>query len=351
MIKHRGNYKIPVEISDLKFYHHDEIVQLESGQSLDGVRIAYHTYGQLNANKDNVIWVCHALTANSNVFDWWKGLFGENDLFNPKDYFIVCANILGSCYGTTSPRSIQKESRTPYGLSFPKFTIRDMVTCHDLLRNHLEIETIQIGVGGSCGGHQIMEMAYLYPELIQSMVLMVTSARETPWAIAAHEAQRMTLESDDTWKDNTDQAAQKSLRAARAMALLHYRTFESYMSGQIDEEEDKVDDFKAASYVKYQGLKLIRRFYAHNYWYLLKALDTHNIGRGRGGAAQALNQINIPSLVISMESDLLIPVSEQAFLAEHLPNSTHEIISSLYGHDGFLIETEKISNAIRNWMK
>jgi len=348
-MERKADYQIPVEISDLQFYHHDEMVELESGGSLANITIAYHTYGQL-ANKDNVIWACHALTANSNVLDWWKGLFGENELFNPNDYFIVCANFIGSCYGTTGPRSLNPATGAPYGLDFPKFTIRDMAHCHNLLRKHLNIDSIQIGIGGSCGGHQILEMAYMNPDLMQSMILLVSSAKETPWAIAAHESQRMILESDETWEDNEDKVATKSLKAARAIALLHYRTFESYKNGQKDEEE-KLDNFKAASYVKYQGLKLIRRFYAHNYWYLLKALDTHNIGRGRGGAAQALSQINIPSLIISMESDLLIPVSEQTFIAKHLPNCTHEIISSIYGHDGFLTETEKISTVIRNWLK
>ena len=290
------------------------------------------------------------MTANSDVLDWWNGLFGKNDLFNPDDYFIVCANILGSCYGTTGPRSLDKEKGIPYGLDFPKITIRDIVQCHDLLRQHLDINSIQVGIGGSCGGHQVLEMACMFPELIQSMILMVNSAKETPWAIAAHEAQRMTVESDDTWKTNEDKAAAKSLKAARAMALLHYRTFDSYKTGQHD-EDDKVDDFKASSYVQYQGLKLIKRFYAHNYWYLLKALDTHNVGRGRGGAKQALSQIKVPTLVVSMDSDLLIPPSEQAFLAEHIPNSKHEIIPSKFGHDGFLVETEKLSEVIDQWLK
>lgn len=342
------NYTIPVEIKGLQFYHHDKNITLESGDSLPEATIAFHTYGKLNDDKSNVIWVCHALTANSDVADWWKGLFGAGNVFDHEKYFIVCANILGSCYGSTGARSISPEKGSAYGIDFPKFTIRDMVQCHDLLRQHLGIKEIDLCIGGSCGGHQVMEFAWLLKDKIKSIALLVTSAKETAWAISTHEAQRLAIQADPTWQDDADDAGKNGLKAARGMALLTYRTFQSYKDRQTDPDE-KLDDFRAASYIRYQGHKLERRFYAQCYWQLVKSLDTHDMGRGRGGAAKALQQLNMPALVIAVDSDLLIPPVEQRFLQEHLPVATYREITSEFGHDGFLVETEKIKRAILEW--
>ncbi len=344
----KSSYTIPVEIEGLQFYQHDKMVELESGANLPELAIAYHTYGKLNAAKDNVIWVCHALTANSDVADWWAGLFGAGNVFDPEHYFIVCANILGSCYGTTGPRSISPKTGVAYGMDFPHFTIRDMVKCHDLLRQQLGIDEIVLCIGGSCGGHQVMEYAWLLKDKIKSMALLVTSAKETAWAIGTHEAQRLAIQADPSWQADHNNAGKNGLKAARGMALLTYRTFQSYKDRQTDSEE-KLDDFLAASYIRYQGQKLERRFYAQCYWHLLKSLDSHDLGRGRGGAAIALQQLKTPTLVIAVNSDLLIPPEEQRFLHAHLTNSSYREIESEFGHDGFLVETEKIKRAILEW--
>ncbi|MEM8908754.1 MAG: homoserine O-acetyltransferase [Bacteroidota bacterium] len=341
-------YALPIEVEGLQYYHHAAPLLLESGAVLPHLTIAYHTYGQLNAAKNNVIWVFHALTANSEVSDWWKGIFGPGRLLDPEKYFIVCPNILGSCYGTTGPRSINPATGAAYGMDFPLITIRDFVAAHECLRQHLGIAQIYFALGGSCGGHQVLEYALFNPTLIQHMGLLVTSAKETAWAISIHEAGRMAIEADPSHRDNTDEAGSKGLRAARAMGLLGYRTIQSYIDRQTDDDE-RTDGFRAASYVRYQGEKLDRRFYTHCYWHLLKALDSHDLGRGRGGAARALQRINIPALVIGIDTDMLIPASQQRFIAEHLPLGIYREISSKYGHDGFLIETEKISQAFRDW--
>lgn len=343
-------YKIPVEIPDLQFYHHPMPFRLETGAVLPELTVAYHTFGRLNSAKNNVIWVCHALTANSNVADWWEGLFGPGNVFDPEKYFIVCANILGSCYGSTCSRSINPQTGKAYGTEFPVFTIRDIVQAHELLRQHLGINEIQLCIGGSCGGHQVLEFAYLLADKIKKMALLVTSVRETPWAIAIHEAQRMAIQADPTWKENRDDAGAEGLMAARGMGLVSYRTFEAYKYGQTD-EDDKIDDFRAASYIRYQGRKLERRFYAQCYWYLTKALDAHHIGRRRGGAEAALSKLHQPALVLSINTDLLIPPGEQEFLAAHLPRATYHCLSSSYGHDGFLIETERIGKIILDWQE
>ncbi len=344
----KADYSIPLEIPGLQFFQHDQPLVLESGALLPQLTVGYHTYGTLNAEGTNVIWVCHALTANSHVADWWEGIFGKDKILDPQQHFIVCANILGSCYGSTCPRSIAPDTGQPYGTNFPLFSIRDVVQAHELLRKQLKINEIALCIGGSCGGHQVMEFAYLLPDIIKKIALLVTSARETAWAIAIHEAQRLAIQADPSWRDNTDAGGSAGLKAARGMGLIGYRTFESYKNNQTD-VDDRLDSFRAASYIRYQGDKLLRRFYAQCYWYLTKALDTHHIGRGRGGAEQALNQLHTPALVVAINTDVLIPPSEQRFLAEHLPNATFLEIDSPYGHDGFLIETEAVNRVVSEW--
>jgi homoserine O-acetyltransferase len=329
---------------NVQIYKHKEGFTLEQGGFLPELEIAYHTFGTINAAKDNVVWVFHALTANSDPSNWWAGVVGTNTLVNPEEHFIVCANVLGSFYGSTNPRSLNPETGLAYGIDFPSFTVRDVVRVHHLLRQHLGISNILIGLGGSFGGHQALEFALTMPNVVKSLVLLATSARETAWSIAIHEAQRMALETDITWKDNTPKAGAKGLKAARALGLISYRTINTYIQTQTD-ETPKLDQHKAASYVRYQGEKLEQRFHTHCYWHLSKCLDTHHIGRNRESLEQVLAGLDIPVTIIGIQSDLLIPIQEQQFLAEHLPKGIYHEIDSKFGHDGFLIEVTKI-NAI-----
>ncbi len=350
--KKHTTYKIPIEIEGLQFFKYDKVFELESGESLPEVTIAYHTFGKLNQAKDNVIWVCHALTANSDVSDWWSGLFGKGKMYDPEKHFIVCANILGSCYGSTCARSISPITQKAYGIDFPLLTIRDLVKAHDCLRQHLEIDQISLCIGGSCGGHQVMELAYLLKDKIKNIALLVTSPRETAWAIATHQAQRLAIQADPTWQEDYDMAGENGLKAARGMALLTYRTFDAYIKSQTDDNE-KTDDFKAASYISYQGKKLQQRFYAQAYFSLTKTLDTHNIGRGRGrsGIKQALSQITANAFILSINTDLLIPPSEQQQLADYIPNAHYVSLDSPYGHDGFLVEADTINRLLKEWFE
>jgi len=335
-------YNLPVDIPGIKFFTDDQPFELDLGGNLkSGIVSAYHTYGQLNSKKDNVIWVCHALTANSNVADWWDGLFGEGKLFDPSKYFIVCANILGSCYGSTGPRSIDPSEGEPYGMTWPLVSVRDWVKAQNRLRIHLGIEEISLCIGGSCGGHQVLEYAYLIPERIKHMGLLVTSARETAWVIAGHEAQRLAMQADPTLEGNDDHSGDDGMRAARGMALLGYRTIEAYIETQTDGDE-VVNDHRASTYISHQGEKLVKRFYPHCYWHLSKSLDTHHIGRGRGSIPDVLRSLKMKATIIGIDSDRLIPVPQQQFLAAHLPDAHLHILHSPYGHDGFLIETVQI---------
>jgi homoserine O-acetyltransferase len=323
---------------DPVIYKYHQPFTLESGISLPKLKIAYHYYGEYTPGK-KVAWVCHALTANSDVADWWKGLVGEGSIINPNDYFIVCANIIGSCYGSTQTDQ------------FPMITIRDMVKANILLRQHLGIESIDLLLGGSMGGYQALEWAIMEPTVIQKMFLIATTAAESAWAIAIHTAQRLAIEADTTWKDAKPNAGAKGLKAARAIGILTYRNYDIFKEKQTDADAEKIDDLKAASYINYQGDKLVNRFNAYSYWLLTKSMDSHHIARGRGGDLKAtLSSIQTPTLIIGINSDILCPLTEQKFMEAHMPNASLVAIDSMYGHDGFIIETAQITTYLKAWL-
>ena len=318
---------------------------LERGGYLPSPVIAYHTFGD---PKKPVVWVCHALTANSDVFDWWAGLFGPAAPFNPEDHYIVCANILGSCYGSTGPLSENPETGEPYFHDFPVVTVRDMVAAHESLCNHLNIKKIHLLIGGSLGGQQALEWAVLQPGVIGNLALIATNARHSAWGIAFNEAQRMAIEADSTWRRRFAQAGDAGMRAARATALLSYRHYSAYADAQTD-AEPVVENYKAQTYQRYQGEKLSRRFNAFSYYRLSQAMDSHHAGRGRGSIESVLENLRVPTLVVGISTDVLFPVSEQKFLARHIPGAVYREIHSEYGHDGFLIETGKLGSLLREF--
>jgi homoserine O-acetyltransferase len=330
--------------------HYPQPFLLECGKTLPQLQITYHTYGTYNPEKNNVIWVCHALTANADVFDWWKGLFGPNYLFNPDDYFIVCANILGSCYGTTGPLSENPETDAAYFQLFPDISIRDMVAAHEILRQHLGILKIHSLIGGSLGGQQALEWAIQCPDLIENLLIVATNAYHSPWGIAFNEAQRMAIRADETYYLNVPEGGRKGLKAARAVALLSYRTYHTYGKTQGETDLNKTDNFKASSYQNYQGDKLVNRFNAYSYVSLSKSMDSHNVGRNRNSIENALQQIKAKTLVVGISSDLLFPPQEQKYLTEHIPGAVYHEIDSFYGHDGFLIETEKLTQLVETFL-
>ncbi|WP_131539835.1 homoserine O-acetyltransferase family protein [Pedobacter nototheniae] len=338
-------------MSSESIYKHPKQFKLENGKKIRNLQIAYQTYGKLNANKDNVIWVCHALTANADVFEWWEGLFGQNALFNPTDHYIVCANVLGSHYGSTSPLSTNPVNGLPYYLSFPQFTIRDLVAAHQLLASHLGIDHINTLIGGSLGGQQAVEWSILEPSKIENLVLIATNAVHSPWGIAFNESQRLAITTDRTFYANQPNGGSKGLKTARSIALLSYRTYNAYGNTQVESVNDKVDNYRASSYQNYQGEKLINRFNAYSYYYLTKAMDSHNVGRNRKSITDALKQIKANTLVIGIENDFLFPISEQKYLADHIPGANFSALHSDYGHDGFLIETDALTNVIGNFIK
>jgi len=327
-------------------YYHRQPFILESGYQLPAYHLGYATYGLLNAEKNNVVWIFHALTANSDPHEWWPGLCGADQLFDPAKYFIVCVNMPGSCYGSIGPLDIDPETNAPYYHDFPFFTPRDMIKAYQPLRQSLGIEKIKIGIGGSMGGQQLLEWAIEEPGLFEYIFPIATNALHSSWAKAFNASQRMSIEADCTWKNNDPDAGIKGMKAARSIALLSYRHYDTYHTSQAENDLEKIEDYKSESYQKYQGEKLAARFNAFSYYFLSKSMDSHNVGRGRVSIESALQKIKSKTLSIGINSDILFPVVEQQFIATNISNAKFVAIDSLYGHDGFLLEFEKIEKLI-----
>ena len=336
----------------------------EAGGSVSNIEVVYHTSNRDYQPGDRVVWLCHALTANSNPIDWWPEMVGKGCYIDPEKDYVVCVNIFASPYGTTGPRSIKNEevrikncSEEPTQnskfkiqnyLDFPKITVRDMARLFPIVRKYIGIEKVDLLVGSSIGGFQALEWAILEPEVIKRAAFIATAPRVTPWLGAWMESQRMALEADPTFRASESLAGgQKGLEAARALSLISYRTFEGYNLTQAEQDEDCLFAQRVASYERYQGEKLVKRdFDAYSYYYLTYSVDSHNVGRKRGGVAAALGQIQAKSIVITITSDGLFPPLEGQEWAKHIPGAEYIEIESKWGHDGFLLETEAIVQSL-----
>lgn len=330
-------------------YHYQHNFELETGNVLRGFQLRYTTLGKLNAERTNVVWVCHALTGSSDFTDWWGNLFTENRFFDPRQYFIICVNVLGGCYGSTGPLSLNPTTGKPYYHTFPVVTNRDVIRAFDLLRVELGIEKIHSLIGGSLGGQQVLEWAILHPTVFQHIIPIATNAVHSPWGIAFNEAQRLAIEADITWKDSDPRAGIDGLKAARAIGMISYRHYDTYGETQSEKNHEKLEEFRAATYQRYQGQKLANRFNAFTYWSLTKMMDSQNVARGRESLSEALKKIKAKALVVGIDSDLLFPLTEQKFLSEQIPKAQLEVMNSLYGHDGFLVETDQLNTIIKKF--
>lgn len=334
-----------------QIFEYNKSFKLESGNTLPGFHLAYTTHGLLNDLKDNVVWVFHALTANSEASDWWHGLIGEGKIFCPSKYFIVCVNMPGSCYGSTGPLDKNPETDTPYYQDFSFFTIKDMIKTYQQVKEFLGINKIHVGIGGSMGGQQLLEWAIEEPDVFEFIFPIATNAVHSAWGIAFNESQRLSIECDATWKEKKDSAGIDGMKVARSIALISYRNYITYNVSQAEVVNDKIDNFKTASYQRYQGEKLALRFNAFSYYFLSKSMDSHNVGRNRESLEKALQKIKAKTFVIGISTDILFPISDQQFIAENVPGAEYKVILSNYGHDGFLLEFEQIENIIRKFLK
>ena len=321
----------------------DRPFEFEEGGVLENVKIVYHTSKPSYNGCDKVVVICHALTANSDPEEWWDTLVGPGKFFDTEKYFIFCVNMLGSPYGSSGPAEM------PEPFDFPLVTVRDMVKASIEVRKHLGISKIDLLIGSSIGGFQAVEWAVMEPDIFKHVVFMATGARVSPWISAGMEAQRMALEADASFRECKQglEGGKQGLRCARAQALLTYRSYEGYQLTQYEKDENTLFAGRAASYEQYQGKKLADRFDAYSYYYLTKAVDSHNVGRGRGGVAKALSRISADTTAVFIDSDGLFPPWHMHEWAKNIPGVRILTIASDFGHDGFLLETEQITNIIK----
>lgn len=331
-----------------QYYHLSQPFELEGGEVLTGVQVAYRTWGKLNSQGDNGVLICHALTGSADADDWWKDLLGSNKALDSDRDFIVCSNILGSCYGTTGATSINPQTGIPYGASFPVVTIRDMVRLQAELIKYLGIKSLQLVIGGSLGGMQVLEWALLYPEIVRAIAPLATSGRHSAWCIGLSEAQRQAIYADPHWKGGNyteEQPPKQGLAVARMMAMSTYRYWHSFTERFGRQYDASADQFAIASYLQHHGQKLVDRFDANTYITLTKAMDHHDIAQGKDYES-VLQSIQQPTLVVGIDSDILYPPIEQQELADFIPNAQIAWLNSIYGHDAFLIDTDALNKLI-----
>lgn len=364
-----------VETKKYTFAHPPKKFTLENGQELGPITIAYEAYGELNENRDNVILVEHALTANAHAAGrhslddkypgWWDVMIGPGKAFDTSKYFVICANILGSCYGTTGPSSTNPETGKPYGLSFPLVTIRDMVNTQRELIDHLGINRIRAITGGSMGGMQAIEWALLYPQLVDSIILIATAARSTPQSIAMHKVGLRAIMDDPNWDGGNyygKEPPNKGLAIARMLGHITYLSdrllWEKFGRSHNDPSTMKVrldSKFEIENYLLYQGSKFVQRFDANSYIYLMRSIDLYDAAEGYNSLEESLKRAgSLKVFVASFTSDWLYPSYQskelvEAFRANDVFVVNHDI-DAPYGHDSFLIEHEKLTPLIKDFL-
>jgi homoserine O-acetyltransferase/O-succinyltransferase len=350
---------------------------LEGGGKLRDITLAYQTWGELNAARDNAVLLCHALTGDSHaagpagnghpVPGWWDDLVGSAKAFDTDRFYVVCANVLGGCQGTTGPSSVDAATGRPYGSRFPTVTVRDLVRTQVALADHLGIERWFTVAGGSMGGMQVLEWGVMYPDRVRSLIPMATCAAATAQQIAYSAVERFAIALDpgfnggDYYGAPPDGGPHRGLALARQIAQITYRTEQEFGSRFDRAVLDNMDDvfrlwqrFQVESYLDYQGAKLVKRFDANSYLVISKAMDLHDVGRGRGGVEAGLARIVAPTLTLSIDSDALYFPYQQEFIRDTLHRGgtpvEHVEITSLYGHDAFLLESRQVAEGVTDFL-
>ncbi len=349
---------------------------LEGGGVLDRIDLAYETWGTLNASADNAVLVCHALTGDAHAAGpsgpgqategWWDRMIGPGKPIDTSRYFVVCINVLGGCGGSTGPSSPHPDDDKPYGARFPVVSVRDIVRTQALLADHLGVDKWLSVVGGSMGGMQVLEWAVMYPNRLRSMAVIASTAAASALQIGWSQVGRLAITNDHNWNggdyyDAGDgEGPTDGLTLARRIAQIHYRSDESLEQRFGRSVVDRLDQFnlwdrfQVESYLDYHGSKLARRFDANSYLILNKTMDLHDIGRDRGGLAGALARIKCPTMVVSINSDMLYTPRQQEQLRDGLTDHgvpvDYEVIDSVHGHDGFLIEFEQLGPMIDRFL-
>ncbi len=362
-----GAWIVGDPIGDRKFTSPFSL-KTESGQVLQNARLAFESWGQLNSDKSNAILVLHALTGDSHTIGnagdghptagWWNGLIGPGLALDTEKFFVVSPNVLGGCQGSTGPSSLDPNGRE-YGPSFPQLTIRDQARAFEELAAQLEVSVWYAVVGGSMAGMHALEMAIEHPESMQRLAILAAPPFATADQIALNTVQLEAIRSDSNFAGGWYYDAKpgfgphRGLALARRMALLNYRSPEELNERFARSWQSQVSPlteggkYAVESYLDFHGNKFVRRFDANSYITLVSAMNSHDIGRDRDSVSAALSRISCPTLVLGIDSDRLFPISGQQLIAEHisgpLVGGELQVISSEFGHDGFLIEIEEVS--------
>jgi homoserine O-acetyltransferase/O-succinyltransferase len=353
----------------------DEMV-LECGIRLGPLTLVYETYGTLNKEKDNAVLILHALSGDSHVAGyysqddskpgWWDMMVGPGKGIDTDKYFVICSNILGSCLGSTGPSSISPKSNKPYGLNFPVVTIGDMVTAQKQLLDHLGINKILSAIGGSIGGMQVLEWSVRFPEMVVSAIPLATTTKHSALAIAFNEVARQAIMVDPNWNGGDYYSGigpSLGLAVARMIGHITYLSDESMRQKFGRRLQDKSDfsynfeaDFQVENYLRYQGTKFVERFDANSFLFITKAADYFDLGlqHGEGSTVQAFSKTGTKFLVVSFTSDWLYPTYQSKTIVRALKKNGRDVsfceIKAQWGHDAFLLPSEKLSEMIRGFL-
>jgi homoserine O-acetyltransferase len=342
----------------------EEPFVLENGESLPSVTLHYAVYGELNKQRDNAILVCHALSGSARVADWWGELFNKG-VFDLEKHCVIGINILGSCYGSTGPTSINPQTRKRYGAAFPVVTTRDIVRAHTKLLDYLGIEKVKTVIGGSIGGQQALQLAIDFPERVENAVV-IGAAPLSALALALNHLQRLAIQNDAEWSQcPTDPHTQPTsgLALARAIAMLSYKSaelFEERFSRNPNRTGEEPlrslhERFDVAGYLDYQGESFTRRFDANSYLIITKAMDSFDVARGYVSEIEALSRVKAKTLFVGISSDWLFPAKDVRALADKINavggNAVYVELISSHGHDGFLAEEDELVKIVRPFIE
>ena len=341
-----------VELGDL---------DLELGGTLPGLQVTYETWGELDAERSNAVLVLHALTGDSSVPAWWPSLVGPGAPLDTEQWYVVASNVLGGCQGTTGPSSLAPDGRA-FGSRFPRTTVRDQVAAEVLLADRLGIDRFAAVIGGSMGGMRSLEWLLMEPERVGAALVLAVGAQATADQLGTQTTQLAAIRSDPGWLGGDFYAGGgpgpvSGLAVARRIAHLTYRSeyeLDFRFGRQPQEAEDPLRGgrFAVDSYLEHHGDKLVRRFDAGTYVALTEAMNSHDVGRGRGGVERALAAISRPVVVAGVDSDRLYPLRLQRQLADLIPTADGlHVVHSDYGHDGFLLEVEEVGGLVRRTLE
>jgi homoserine O-acetyltransferase len=348
---------------------------LQRGVQFGPITVAYETWGKLNAERDNAVLITHALTGSSHAHDaahpedtkvaWWNPLIGPGRFFDTLRYFVVCSNVLGSCYGSTGPSSIDPNTGRSYGMRFPIITIRDMVETQRRLIEYLGVSRLHMVAGGSIGGQQALEWAVEHPELVENVIVVAATAALTAQAIAFSEVERQAILSDPRWQHGDyvpGQGPNTGLSIARMLAMITYQSEEGMelrFARQLARKQnltalsgfaDMSERFDVEDYLYYQGESLSKRFDANSYLYISRAMDLYDVSEGYPSIEDALSRLRSKALFIGIRSDFLFPAARVRWLADQArtagSDAKYAEIDSPHGHDAFLKEWKQMTDAL-----